>query len=166
MLNIPRLIFYLIKIQEHLKFWIHIFSKTQFSFAVWLVWLEYVFPRATNMFFSLVNLLLLEILILDWDNDRPRNWKERRDKWAECPYRFRMLEAPYCYRHWRYFVNQDLWYSRSITDNSQSELPKLGLTGYAPMSGIERPSHRRRSQIWLHYFNDNFEAVAVHTSTS
>jgi len=75
-----------------------------------------------NIIPNLYPLVSIKILISDWDNDdRPRNWKDIRDKWAECPRQFRMLEAPYCYRYWRYFVDLDPWFGRSITDNSRND---------------------------------------------
>jgi hypothetical protein len=83
-------------------------------------------------------------MIADWDNaDRPSNWKEIRDKWAECPRQFRMLQAPYCYRYWRYFANLDPWYGRSISVNSQSDwYPTVGLPGQSQKS-TNNSTHRR-----------------------
>jgi len=92
-------------------------------------------------FKPLHNLKLITLILPDWDNDRPSNWKEGQNVRAV----FGCWKRPTATATaWRYIVSQDLWYSRSVSNYPQSQsdwYPTGGLTGYARMNGNSGTHH-------------------------
>jgi hypothetical protein len=111
------------------SWWLHILHLLILTRIIGILWYFFVFvfkirhlKKIQYIKYFETDCNLIQLLFTDWDNDdRPRNWREMRNKWADCPRQFRMLEAPYCYRYWRYFANLDPWFGRSITDNSRND---------------------------------------------